>query len=212
MYTGAPECAGWRRSARRPGDPAGAGAGVHPPPPGPPGGGAGLRRPVPQFRHAEAGVPAAHVPDQPQLRFCVLIGMAVGPPGLTGQGCHASIPASPPKGDVRPALVVRSDGPADAVFLRVLHQGLPICRALGDTLAQEGFGLLSHSWYLTTPTITNEALSFLLFLSLSNLSNLYCGPTIFCIRAWSPLLRICRIYGRIRPGPLDLNTSQGGAR
>ena len=52
-----------------------------------------LPQKVPQFHHAEAGVSAAHVPDQPQLHFCALIGMAVGPPGLTGQGCHASIPA-----------------------------------------------------------------------------------------------------------------------
>ena len=43
---------------------------------------AALPQTVPQLHHAEAGVPAAHVPDQLQLRFRVLIGMAVGPPGL----------------------------------------------------------------------------------------------------------------------------------
>ena len=41
-----------------------------------------LPQTVPQFHHAEAGVPAAHVPDQLQLRFRVLVWMAVGPPGL----------------------------------------------------------------------------------------------------------------------------------
>ena len=43
-----------------------------------------LPQAVPQFHHAEVGVPAAHVPDQLQLRFRVLVWMAVGPPGLAG--------------------------------------------------------------------------------------------------------------------------------
>ena len=54
-----------------------------------------LPQPVPQFHHAEAGVPAAHVPDQLQLRLCVLVGMAVGPPGLAGQGLRVSHPSVP---------------------------------------------------------------------------------------------------------------------
>ena len=45
---------------------------------------AALPQPVPQLHHAQVGVAAAHVPDQLQLRLCVLIGMAMGPPGLAG--------------------------------------------------------------------------------------------------------------------------------
>ena len=43
------------------------------------------------------------------------------------------------------ALVVLSAGTADAVFLRVLHQGLPIRHVLCYTLAHEGYGPLSSS-------------------------------------------------------------------
>lgn len=43
-----------------------------------------LPQPVPQLHHAEPGVPAAHIPDQFQLRLCVLVWVAVGPSGLTG--------------------------------------------------------------------------------------------------------------------------------
>ena len=104
-----------------------------------------LPQPVPQFHHAQVGIPAAHVPDQLQLRLCVLVGMAVGPSGLTGQRLCRSIPACFPKVDVRPALVVLPAGPADAIFLCVLHQGLPICHVLCYTLAHEGYGPLSYS-------------------------------------------------------------------
>ena len=106
---------------------------------------AALTQPVPQFHHAQLWVPAAHVPDQLQLRLCVLVGMAVGPSGLTGQRLRRSIPACFPKVDVRPALVVFPAGPADAIFFCVLHQGLPICHVLCYTLAHEGYGLLSYS-------------------------------------------------------------------
>ena len=58
---------------------------------------AALPQPVPQFHHAEAGVPAAHVPDQLQLCLCMLVRVAVGPPGLAGQGFHGSIPARLPE-------------------------------------------------------------------------------------------------------------------
>ena len=104
---------------------------------------AALPQPVPQLHHAQVGVAAAHVPDQLQLRLCVLVGMAVRPPGLAGQGCHTPIPAGLPEVDVRPALVVFPAGAADAVFLRVFHQGLPIRHVLCYTLAHEGYGPLS---------------------------------------------------------------------
>ena len=48
-----------------------------------------LPQPVPQLYHAQVGIAAAHIPDQLQFRLGVLVGMAVGPPGLAGQGCQA---------------------------------------------------------------------------------------------------------------------------
>ena len=104
-----------------------------------------LPQTVPQFHHAETGVPAAHVPDQLEFRFCVLVGMAVGPPGLAAQGFHGSIPASLPEVDIRPAFVILPAGAADAIFFCILHQGLPVCHVLCYTLAHEGYGLLSSS-------------------------------------------------------------------
>ena len=50
-------------------------------------------QPMPQFHHAKVGIAAAHVPDQFQLRCCVLVRMAVWPPGPAGQGLHCSVPA-----------------------------------------------------------------------------------------------------------------------
>ena len=124
-----------------------------------------LAQTVPQFHHAEAGVAAAHVPNQFQLRLRMLVGMAVGPPGLTGQGLHGPVPAGLPEVDVRTAFVVLPAGPTLAVFFRVLYQGLPVCHVLCYTLSHEGYGPLSFSCCLTTPTITDEALSFILFYS-----------------------------------------------
>ena len=80
-----------------------------------------LPQPVPQFDHAQFGISATHVTDELQLGLCVLVGMAVGPSGLAGQGRHTTIPALLPEVDVRPALVVLPAGAADAVFLCVLH-------------------------------------------------------------------------------------------
>lgn len=82
---------------------------------------AALPQPVPQFDHAQFGISAAHIADELQLGLCVLVGVAVGPSGLAGQGCHTTIPALLPEVDVRPALVVLPAGAADAVFLCVLH-------------------------------------------------------------------------------------------
>ena len=109
-----------------------------------------LPQPVPQFHHAEAGVPAAHVPDQLQLCLCMLVRVSVGPPGLAGQGFHGSIPARLPEVDIRTALVVPPAGLLDAVPLRILHQGLPVCHVLCYTLAHEGYGPLSYSWCVVT--------------------------------------------------------------
>ena len=104
---------------------------------------AALPQPVPQLYHAQVGVAAAHIPDQFQLRLCVLVGMAVGPPGLTGQGLCRAVPASLPEINVGPALVVLPAGTDDAVFLRIFHQGLPIRHVLCYTFAHEGYGPLS---------------------------------------------------------------------
>lgn len=76
---------------------------------------------VPQFHQTQGRIAAAHIPDELQFCFCVLVWMAVGTPGLAGQGLHTSIPASPPEVDIGPALVVLSAGTAHAIFLRVFH-------------------------------------------------------------------------------------------
>ena len=82
---------------------------------------AALPQTVPEFDHAQGWIPAAHIADELQLGLCVLVGVAVGPSGLAGQGRHTTIPALLPEVDVRPALVVLPAGAADAVFLCVLH-------------------------------------------------------------------------------------------
>ena len=76
---------------------------------------------VPQFDHTQFWVLAAHIPDEFQLGFRVLIGVTVGTSGLTGKGCHTTVPTLPPKVDIRPALVVVPAGAADTIFPRVLH-------------------------------------------------------------------------------------------
>ena len=45
---------------------------------------------VPELQHAQHGIAAAHVPNQLQLRFRVLVRVAVGTPGPAGQGFHAA--------------------------------------------------------------------------------------------------------------------------
>ena len=42
---------------------------------------------------SECRIPAAHIADELQLSFRVLIWMTVGPSGLAGQGRHTSVPA-----------------------------------------------------------------------------------------------------------------------
>ena len=46
---------------------------------------AALPQPVPQLHHTQVWIAAAHVPNQLHLRLCVLIGMAMGPPGQARQ-------------------------------------------------------------------------------------------------------------------------------
>ena len=102
-------------------------------------------QPVPQLHHAEVGIAAAHIPNQLQFCLRMLIWMAMGTSGLTGQGFHRAIPSSLPEVDVRPTLVVLPAGTAHTVFLCVFHQGLPVCHVLCYTLAHEGYGPLSSS-------------------------------------------------------------------
>ena len=80
-----------------------------------------LLQAVPQFHHAQVRISAAHVPNQLQFRLCVLVWMAVGPTGLTRQGFCCAIPPGLPEVDIRPAFVILPAGPADAVFLCILH-------------------------------------------------------------------------------------------
>ena len=80
-----------------------------------------LPQTVPESDHTQGWIPAAHIADELQLGLCMLVGVAVRPSGLAGQGCHTTIPALLPEVDVRPALVVLPAGAADAVFLCILH-------------------------------------------------------------------------------------------
>ena len=76
---------------------------------------AALLQTVPQLHQAELRI-AAHVPNQLQLRFCMLIWMAVRTPGLAGQGRNTPIPAGTPEVNIRPALIVLPTGTAYSVF------------------------------------------------------------------------------------------------
>ena len=82
---------------------------------------AALLQAVPQLHQAKLRIAAAHIPDQLQFRFGMLVWVALRPPGLAGQGLHTPIPASPPEVDIRPALAVLPAGSADAIFLRIFH-------------------------------------------------------------------------------------------
>ena len=105
---------------------------------------------MPQFDHPQGWIPTAHVTNELQLGFRVLIRMTVRASGLAAEGRHASIPTLLPEVDVRPAFVVLSAGTANAVFLGILHQRLPIRHVLCYTLAHEGYGLLSPSCDVVT--------------------------------------------------------------
>ena len=81
-----------------------------------------------------------HIADEFQFVLCVLVWAAVRASGLAGQGRHTSVPALLPEVDVGAALVVLPACPADAVFFRILHQGLTIGHVLCYTVAHERYG------------------------------------------------------------------------
>ena len=95
---------------------------------------------VPELDHAQGRVSAAHVTDKLQLGLRVLVRMAVRASGVAGQGRHSSVPALFPEVDVGATFVVLPACPADAVFFRVLHQGLTIGHVLCYTVAHERYG------------------------------------------------------------------------
>ena len=76
---------------------------------------------VPQLHQAELWITTAHIPNQLQFRFGMLVWMSVRPPGLTGQRFHVPIPASPPEVDIGSAPVVLPASTAYTVFLCILH-------------------------------------------------------------------------------------------
>ena len=86
-----------------------------------PAGIAALLQAVPQLHQADLWIAAAHIPDQLQLRFGMLVWMAVRTPGLASQRCHTPVPAGTPEVNIRPALVVLPAGSADTILLRVFH-------------------------------------------------------------------------------------------
>ena len=95
---------------------------------------------VPELDHAQGRVSAAHVTDKLQLGLRVLVRMAVRASGVAGQGRHSSVPTLFPEVDVGATFVVLPACPADAVFFRVLHQGLTIGHVLCYTVAHERYG------------------------------------------------------------------------
>ena len=61
---------------------------------------AALPQPMPQLEHSERRIAAAHISDELQLVFRVLIWVAVRTSGRAGQGRHTSVPALFPEVDV----------------------------------------------------------------------------------------------------------------
>lgn len=80
-----------------------------------------LPQPVPQLHHAQVRIAAAHIPDQLQLCFCVLIGIAVRPSGLADQGLTRPVPPGLPEVDIRPSLAILPARAAHPVFFRIFH-------------------------------------------------------------------------------------------
>ena len=108
--------------------------------------------------------------------------VAVRAPGLAGQRLHAAVPARFPEVDIRPAFVVFPVCTAHAIFLCVLHQGLPTGHVLCYTLTHEGTELLFGACWCRNLTIPYEGSVLLLFYSLflALLSNMYRSATIRC--------------------------------
>ena len=98
-----------------------------------------LTQTMPQLDHAQRWISAAHVTNELQFGFRVLIRMTVRASGLAGEGRHTSIPTLLPKVDVRPTFVVLSAGAADTIFLCIFYQRLPIRHVLCYTLAMVSF-------------------------------------------------------------------------
>ena len=98
---------------------------------------------MPQLYQTELWITAAHIPDQLQLRFGMLIWMAARTTGLADQGFYTPIPATPSEVDIRPVLLVLPAGTADAIFLRIFYDRLSVCHVLCYTLSHKGCGLLS---------------------------------------------------------------------
>ena len=72
------------------------------------------------------GVPAAHVANEGQFRFCMLIGVPVGSARPAGQRLDAAVESRLPTVDVRPALVVPAAGLRNTMFLNIFHQGVAV--------------------------------------------------------------------------------------
>ena len=82
---------------------------------------AALLQAVPKLDQAQLWISVAHITDELQFGFRVLIRMTVRSSGLAGEGRCTAIPALLPEVDVRPAFVVLPAGTAHAVLLCVLH-------------------------------------------------------------------------------------------
>ena len=80
-----------------------------------------LAQAAPEFYDAELGIAAAHVSDELQLRFGVLVRMTVGAPRPACQRFYAAVIPRLPEVDVRRCLVILPAGSGHSVFLRIFH-------------------------------------------------------------------------------------------
>lgn len=78
-------------------------------------------QPVSQFNHAKLWIPATHIPDEFQLFFRMLIGMAVWTVRVIRERRKSPVVPGFPEVNVRPASVVFSTGAADTKLLCVAN-------------------------------------------------------------------------------------------
>jgi len=85
---------------------------------------------MPELDHSQSGVPSPHVPYQLELRWAVLVGVAVRPLGSGFEGFDVAIIAFQPEVDVGSASVVPSACLIYPVIVHKGHEGLPILHIL----------------------------------------------------------------------------------
>ena len=85
---------------------------------------------MPELDHSQSGVPSPHVSNQLDLRWAVLVGVAVRPLGSGFEGFDAAIIACQPEVNVGSASVVPSACLTHPVVVHKYHKGLPTLHVL----------------------------------------------------------------------------------